>query len=228
MTNKKPKLLLTRSNDENKKLASELSKYFYICSWPLISYNIVDGTKFCKEDQIYYIVITSKFAAKIIATYINFNINCFVVGKISAQTLQKNKFIRILAIYNTVQELVCAIHHVRNILYYCGNYTAFIPPNYWKTQVIYEVKYTNYIDDMVKNSLSLQEIDYGLIYSYNTGHNLIKLLDNNKLLWTLQYIRMICISQKVGSLFQGITKEVYFPAIPTNANMIKILLNYGT
>ncbi|KJV55157.1 hypothetical protein OCHUTO_0951 [Orientia chuto str. Dubai] len=218
------KLLLIRTAEENNLLQSKLSKKCAVCSCPLINYEVIksDFSGISKEQKI---VITSKFAAKIIAANINLHINCFVVGKISSQILQQNKFIKVIGVYNTVEKLLLNISEMKNIIYFCGNYITHNPPSHWEKKIIYSVKYEQDLTDDAKINLSLQQISHSLIYSYNSGLNLIKLLKKNKLLWTLQSIRIICISPKVGSLFTKIAKEVYFPTTPTSKNMIKILLN---
>ncbi|BAG39966.1 Uncharacterised protein [Orientia tsutsugamushi] len=220
------KLLLIRTIEENKLLQSRLVGKFTICNCPLINYEVIKSD-YSKISQGQNIVITSKFAAKIIAENMNSNVNCFVVGQVSSQILQQNKFIRVVGVYNTVEKLLLNISEVKNIIYYCGNYITHDPPNHWTKKIVYLVKYAQDLTDEAKINLSLSQISHSLIYSYNAGLNLIKLLKKNKLLWTLQNVRIICISSKVGSLFTKIAKKVSFPTTPTSKNMIKILLNHN-
>ncbi len=221
------KVLLTRSIKENLLLQAKLEKVGFItCNSPLICYKVLDVNFNEIINKFKNVIITSKFAAKIAAANINYNINCFVVGEISSQILQQNKFIKIAATYNTVEELLMKMPKVKEIIYLHGNYISFYPPNIWASKIIYTVEYEKDLTNETKKNLSLGQISYILIYSYNTAQSLIRLLEKNSLVFVLQYIRIICISSKIAELFKDLAQTVLFPEVPTSDNMVKILLNY--
>lgn len=102
------RILLTRSEKENSKLESSLEG-FEIISAPMIFYkNLdVDWESFVQYSNL---IVTSKYAAKLIADNYLFDVNCYVVGEESAKILEANPKLKITYIAQNAVELegVCS------------------------------------------------------------------------------------------------------------------------
>jgi len=226
------KILLTRSVDENEILSRELLELgFEPISAPMIVYKILpyDFSLFQNATDI---IITSKFAAKIIADNYPYNVNCYIVGEESANITKRNIHINIEYIADTADELkeyckakFAGVSSASKIIYFSGNIIT-VPFEYADKHVIYEVEYTDRLEKNVITAIE-NEVNYILLYSKNCAANLIKLLKQYNLLQNIQNSVVIALSSRVASEYERYASCVLFPHRPKAVEIIKLLIDYG-
>ncbi len=244
------KILLTRSENENQILSGEVSRLGFIpILTPMISYEKlpVDFIQF--RDGL-DIIITSKFAAKIIAENYHYNANCFVVGEESASILKLNPKLNIKYIAEAAEELVLILPsfsgltrepindkwvlgsvpeddgNVLNdrIIYFSGNIitTDFESA---KRHVIYNVEYPDSLDENTIQEIK-KGIKYIFLYSKNCASNLILLLKRHNLLQNIKNSVVIAMSSGVASEYEGYVSTILFPAKPKASEILRLLVEY--
>lgn len=207
-------ILLTRSIEENRNLEKIFSTRNIKCiSLPIIQYMplAIDYEQILKKKT--NVIITSKYAARIIAKNINqcFNLNAWVVGRNSANILKHARF-NVHYIANNVNDL---INHVppniyQNSIYLSANEVTKEMPKQICRKIIYKVQYLNALNANQLETLQSTTIHYILIYSQNTAKALIKLLQKYELIELLKHAKIITISLKVAEMLSEFFTNVIY------------------
>lgn len=217
-------VLLTRSWEANLETTQEIDNYvlnFHYINCPIIKYKTLDF-----DINIWggysNIIITSKYAAAIIAEY-ELNHNIWVVGDKSKQLLE-NKSLKIAYTAKNVDDL---IQHFpsdlyKQTIYLSSNEITKDLPDKIKRYIIYNVEYLNELPLSVVKELK-NSVDFVLLYSQNSAKTLLKLLNEYNLLEYLQNSLVIAISLKVANIVTPFFKNVVYCDDQNPNDLIKLL-----
>lgn len=217
-------VLLTRSWEANLETTQEIDNYvlnFHYINCPIIKYKTLDF-----DINIWggysNIIITSKYAAAIIAEY-ELNHNIWVVGDKSKQLLE-NKSFKIAYTAKNVDDL---IQHFpsdlyKQTIYLSSNEITKDLPDKIKRYIIYNVEYLNELPLSVVKELK-NSVDFVLLYSQNSAKTLLKLLNEYNLLEYLQNSLVIAISLKVANIVTPFFKNVVYCDDQNPNDLIKLL-----
>jgi uroporphyrinogen-III synthase len=221
------RILLTRSEEENRKLASKLDN-FEVISSPMIYYKDlpVDWQEF---KRFSHLIITSKYAARLVSKHYPHKVSAYVVGEESANILNQNSNVTLGDVFDNIGDLMNRDSYGQpgfprdngRILYLSGNHITLEIPNVTRK----EIYYTEYAASL-NPQISEAPIDYVLIYSKNSADNLIKLLGNHNLLQNIQNSVSISLSENLAILLQNYVFDSLYPEKPIADDMIKLLLVY--
>lgn len=243
------RILLTRSEEENNKLAKSLEG-FEIISSPMIYYK--DLPIIWEEFKGYSnLIITSKYAAKLVSENYPYRVLAYVVGEESANMLKKNPNVTLGGVFENVEllsSLLRGAHKVidmtcqekmgelqaqksldcvtmlamtSNVLYLSGNHITQQIPNVTRKE-IYHTEYATSLNPQISEG----SIDYVLIYSKNSANNLIKLLRRHNLLQNIQNSVSISLSKKLAEQLRNYVSDIIYPEKPIADDMIKLLFEY--
>ena len=102
------RILLTRSEEENNRIAEKLSG-FEVISCPMLFYK--DPNVDWEEFKDYsHLIITSKYAAKLISEHYPFKVTAYVVGEESARLLEQNPNVTLVGVFRDVGEIMGAFY----------------------------------------------------------------------------------------------------------------------
>ncbi|WP_419235448.1 uroporphyrinogen-III synthase [Rickettsia endosymbiont of Nabis limbatus] len=217
-------ILLTRSWEANLETTQEIDNHvlnFHYINCPIIKYKTLDF-----DINIWggysNIIITSKYAAAIIAEY-KLNHNIWVVGDKSKQLLE-NKSLKIAYTAKNVDDL---IQHFpsdlyKQTIYLSSNEITKDLPDKIKRYIIYNVEYLNELPLSVVKELK-NSVDFVMLYSQNSAKTLLKLLNENNLLEYLQNSLVIAISLKVANIVRPFFKNVVYCDDQNPNDLIKLL-----
>lgn len=226
-------ILLTRSAAENELTAQKLNKLgFSTISLPMISY--IDEEISEDISKYNHIIVTSKYAATIIASF-DRKIECWVVGAESANILAKNPNITITGIATNIKELLSIIAMVPeeeaevffgSSIYLSGDIITQELPSFIKRCVIYKVLYTDKVSKHQIESISSNKIKYILVYSKNCAINLVRLIEKYDLFRYLQHSTVVAISKEVSSIFTNANIKAIYSTKPVFEDMLKLLIDH--
>jgi uroporphyrinogen-III synthase len=212
-------LILTRSAEENQRLSPLILEMgFYPISIPMISKQayILDINEYSNFE---YIIITSKFAAQIVASALSFEAKILVVGEESANILASNKFAQIFRIYESVSEIIEYIDSPEKFIYFHGNnITQNLPVR------MVQIYFVEYFTGIIPKVPSLDNI---LIFSEMSAEYFILFIKNHNLLQEFKKSVVICISPKVAKKFSNLSENLYFATKPNEKEMLELLKEYG-
>lgn len=228
-------ILLTRSKKENDYAAKKLNKLgFASISLPMLEY--VDHAISSSDLSHYkHIIITSKYAAKIACSIYNKPVECWVVGKQSANILSQNPNIKVTGIAKNVKELLSIIDMISEkeaeeffsfSAYLSGDVIAENLSPFIKRVVIYRVLYTDSISKHQIYNISNSNIKYILVYSKNCAINLVKLIEKYNLFQYLRDSTIIAISKEVSDIFSPINIRAISSEEPNFEDMLKLLISH--
>jgi uroporphyrinogen-III synthase len=214
-------VLLTRNIEENNETIKEISKYnldlrYIHC--PLIKYKTLDFNINILDNYL-NVIITSKYAASILADY-DLIQDIWVVGNKSKQLLGK----KVAYVAKNVEDL---IKHFppdlyEQTIYLSSNEITKDLPNKIARHIIYNVEYLNELPlSIIKEFKS--NIDFVLLYSQNSATTLVRLLLQNNLLEYLQDSLVIAISLKVANIVRPFIKNVIYCDDQNPNDIIKLL-----
>lgn len=217
-------VLLTRSWEANLENIHEIDNHvlnFHYIHCPIIKYKNLDFDINILKNYS-NIIITSKYAAEIIAEY-ELNHNIWVVGDKSKQLLE-NKSLKIAYTAKNVDDL---IQHFpsdlyKQTIYLSSNEITKDLPDKIKRYIIYNVEYLNELPLSVVKELK-NSVDFVLLYSQNSAKTLLKLLNKNNLLEYLQNSLVIAISLKVANIVRPFFKNVVYCDDQNPNDLIKLL-----
>jgi uroporphyrinogen-III synthase len=217
-------VLLTRGAEDNLEIISSLQQGIFkcICS-PLVQYKSLQITD--NIDDFSDIIITSKYAAKILTNYAKdllLKKNIWLVGRSSVQMLQDKFEIQYVAanIEELMKQLPQGIYN--KAIYFSSNEITKDLPAEIKRIIVYEVEYAK---DLCQIEEIQKGINYILLYSYNTTNTLIKLFTKNNLLPILADSTVIAISEKVADNIRFFVKNVVYCDYGKPEQMLELLLN---
>jgi uroporphyrinogen-III synthase len=227
-------LLLTRSLEDNYSIIKELKQkaiYFNYISSPLVEYEDLglDDNILANYSNV---IITSKYAAKILASwyideqysdsYVNKK-NIWLVGK-SSKLLLSSKHFLIKYVAINVEELVKNLPHelYRQAIYLSSNEITQDFHAEIDRCVIYQVKYATKLQQIAEIK---KGVDYILLYSQNSAKTLIELLRKNDLLKLLAGSTVIAISSKVANIIRSFTKNVIYCDHGKSEKMLELLID---
>ncbi|XVN40555.1 MAG: hypothetical protein RCO49_07125 [Rickettsia endosymbiont of Argas persicus] len=217
-------VLLTRSLEANQETIEEISKYnlnFRYIECPLIKYKTLNfDTSLLKNYS--NIIITSKYAATIIAEY-KLKHNIWVVGDRSKQLLE-NKNLKIAYTAQNVDDLISRFPAdlYEQTIYLSSNEITKDLPDKIKRHIIYNVEYLNDLPLSVIKELK-NSVDFILLYSQNSSKILVELLHHNNLPEYIQDSLVIAISVKVANIVRPFFKNVIYCDEQNPNNIIKLL-----
>lgn len=218
-------VLLTRSWEDNLETTQEIDNHVlnvHYINCPIMKYKTLDFDINILKNYS-NIIITSKYAAAIIAEYeLNHNI-CWVVGDKSKQLLE-NKRLKIAYTAKNVDDL---IQHFpselyKQTIYLSSNEITKDLPYKIKRYIIYNVEYLNELPLNVVKELK-KSVDFVLLYSQNSAKTLLKLLNENNLLEYLQNSLVIAISLKVANIVRPFCQNVVYGDNQNSNDLIKLL-----
>ncbi|MCZ6902395.1 MAG: uroporphyrinogen-III synthase [Rickettsia endosymbiont of Ixodes persulcatus] len=217
-------VLLTRSLEENRKIIKEMSKYnldLHYIHCPLIKYKTLDFN-INILDNYSNIIITSKYAAIIIAEYY-INQNIWVVGNTSKKLLE-NKGLKVAYTAKNVEDLI--EHFPPNLyeqtIYLSSNDITKDLPNKIARHIMYNVEYLNELPVSIIKEFE-KNIEFILFYSQNSAKTLVKLLLQSNLLQYLQDSLVVAISLKVANIVRPFIKNVVYCDDQNSNDIIKLL-----
>jgi len=217
-------VLLTRSLGANQETIEEISKYglnFRYVELPLIKYKTL-----AFDDDILKnysnIIITSKYAATVIAGY-KLKHNVWAVGNTSKKFLEHNG-LKVAYAGRNVDDL---IQHFptdlyERTIYLSSNEITQNLPNKITRHIIYNVEYLNELPLSIIKEFK-NSIDFILLYSQNSAKTLIRLLNDNNLLEYLQDGLVLVISLKVANIVKPFFKNVIYCDEQNPNDIIKLL-----
>lgn len=227
-------LLLTRNQEDNDNIIRDLEQtgvYFNYISSPLVEYENLglDSNILTNYSDI---IITSKYAAKILASwfigeqysdeYINRK-NIWLVGNSSKLLLSSKKFL-IKYVARNVEELLKNLPreiHDQTIYLSSNEITQDLPMKIDR-HIIYQVKYATKLQQIEQIT---KGVDYILLYSQNTAQTFIELLMKNNLLKILASSMVITISLRVADIVKFFTKNVIYCDNGKPEKMLELLIN---
>jgi uroporphyrinogen-III synthase len=212
-------LILTRSVEENQRLSPLILEMgFNPISIPMISKqaNIFHINEYSSFE---YIIITSKFAAQIVASALSFEAKILVVGEESANILASNKFAQIFQVYENVSEIIEDIDSPEKFIYFHGNnITQNLPVR------MVQIYFVEYFTGIIPKVPSLDNI---LIFSEMSAEYFILFIKKHNLLQEFKKSVVICISPKVAKKFSNLSENLYFATKPNEKEMLELLKEYG-
>lgn len=226
-------ILLTRSSKENELTSKKLESLgFSTISLPMLSYL---DEEINYEEIAYYkhIIITSKYAARLISERYQHFAECWVVGKESAKILSENPNIRITGIAKNTEELLSIISMVpeeesedffKSTIYLSGDIITTPLPKFIKNLIIYRVFYTDLISKHQIDMISKEKIKYILVYSKNCAINLIKMIEKYGLFHYFRKSTVIAISKEVADVFDDSKIKAIYSREPVFEDMLKLLI----
>jgi uroporphyrinogen-III synthase len=227
-------VLLTRSREENDVAVEKLTAVGFqsLCAPMLHHTNLFLSSGGCIASHI---IITSKYAAKIVTRHCSVNAKCWVVGLESASILRQNSCIEITFIAQNLQDLLKHIESIRasegdaffsSSLYLSGSIITKDLPAYITRQVIYATHYIKELPRNVINAITKGQVQYIMVYSKNCAINLIALLKANNLLSHIRTSVVIAISERVANIFDGIAKDTVYSHSANFEDTLKLLVKY--
>ena len=220
--------LLTRTRQENLKLSREIQhKGIATAFLPLlilreipINWDLLKG--YC------HLVVTSKFAAQIIARNNKHKIMALCVGGNSARILAQNSSIKIAKVFNNASDLTTYLEQNSSKIkgaYVSGDVIKGGMPNFIDRYIAYNTTYTSKIPDIVKKQLINMEIKVVMLYSENSAKIFLDLCHKNSIISYLSTITAVVISQSIKSIVSDYFKKTYFCHEPDNKLMLKLVYN---
>lgn len=219
-------VLITRSAEENLILSQKIKELgLNPLSTPMLSYEQLQYN-FAKFAFYKNMIVTSKFAAKIVADGYTYHIKAFVVGEESAEILRSNKNIEVAGVYDNVEGLIGKNSTCNDVdtVYFSGNYISHEIP-FATRYIIYNTHYTKEFSKNMLETIAQGRADFIMLYSKNSAINFIDLIKRYKSLQNLQNSVVIAISKEVADIVQDYVKRVFFPKKPNADEMIEILKN---
>lgn len=224
-------VLLVREQTENNDLARKLIQTgFKPISYPIIEYKnlLVNYSRILAHYS--NIILTSKYAAKILYRELKSIdhdniINIWIVGKASAAIFNRLKFIKIRCIGKNIADLMLNIppNLYSTMIYLSADKISMELPRQVVRRVIYKTKYTATLtQDLISRATQLE---YILLYSQNSAKMLMSLFVKYNLINELKNTTVITISSNVAKAVKPYLANVYFADTPTQAAMIKLLIN---
>lgn len=226
-------ILLTRSAEENELTAQKLAALgFSTISLPMISYIYKEISEDISDYS--HIIVTSKYAAKIVASF-DRKIECWVVGEESANILSQNPNISITGVSKNVKELLAIISMVpeeeaefffQASIYLSGDIITQELPNFIKRLIIYKTLYTDSISKHQLETISREKSKYILVYSKNCAINLVRLIEKYDLFPYFQHSTIIAISKEVSLVFLDTNIKAIYSKKAVSEDMLKLLIEH--
>ena len=216
-------VIITRTDDENLILAQKIKVLGGkpICA-PMLSHKVV-VSDFVQFQNYTDIIVTSKFAARIISKAYPVTVDAWVVGEESGELLDCNRNINVRACYDSVLECIEALQNTQNkFLYLSGDHISH-EIFFADRQVIYHTEYAKILSWGVLETIRTKSAHFIMFYSKNSAVNFIDLVKRYKLLQSLRNSAVIAISKEVAAILTSYVKEVFYPAKPTAHEMLELL-----
>jgi uroporphyrinogen-III synthase len=219
-------VLLTRTIGENLKLSQEIKhKGIATISSPMlklyqipINWNLLEAYP--------YLLVTSKFAAQLIAQNNNHKMKAFVVGDRSAQILAQNPNIQIAKTFMNANDLVTHLLQdtdVTRAIYISGNITKTSMPDFVDTYLAYRVVYTSKMPILLKKQFMNMKIKIVMLYSENSAKIFLELCDKNSIIDYLSAVTAVVISKNIKSIVSEYFQRTLFCCKPDNSSMLKLV-----
>ncbi|MCC8467965.1 MAG: uroporphyrinogen-III synthase [Rickettsia endosymbiont of Eriopis connexa] len=214
-------VLLTRNIEENNETIKEISKYnldlrYIHC--PLIKYEPLDFNIDILNDYS-NIIITSKYAANILANY-DLKQDVWVVGSKSKQLLGKKVIYTAKNVEDLIQHFPPDLYE--QTIYLSSNEITKDLPNKTSRHIIYNVEYLNELPVSIIKEFE-NNIDFILLYSQNSAKTFLRLLLQNNLLEYLEDSLVVAISLKVANIVRPFIKNVVYCDDQNHNDIIKLL-----
>lgn len=225
----KKTVVITRSYEDNIILAQKITALnLHPVSSPMIAHKLI-ACDFAKFKLYQNLIITSKFAAQIVAERYLCNVDAYVVGEESAGILRKNNLVNIKKIYDNVEALSYELHEMKNdrALYLSGDHITE-ELTFADRYVIYNTEYAKSISPEVLSIISKNQANFIMVYSKNTAENFIDLIKPHIHLQNLQNSVVIAISKEVGHVMKSYVRYVLFPRKPSSTEMFELLVGEAT
>lgn len=225
-------LLLLRSEEENLSIKHSLQDKFHIISCPIVFF--VDLQKTLKKET--NIIITSKFASKIVNKNLKHKANIYIVGEESANIFKNNKLVKIAHIApdaSSLEKFLFArqiFHPNDSYVYYSGNNKSHkFTINNLEELEIYNSFYLDHLPEKIlldiENVSKERIIDYALIFSSLSAINFIKLQKKHN----IAVNNILCLSEKIKNEFdKADIKNAYHCSKPSKNSLIDLLLTKVT
>ena len=223
-------VVLTRSQFENDAFKKDLSSYnFTFVDLALIEYENL-GLNKAVVAGFNNIIITSKYAAKILASRskdLKPGVQFWVVGELSADILRT---VGLNVEYQAcdVENLISAIPQEIYVdcLYLSANEITSDLPCEIQRQIIYNVKYKQQLTD-IQIELLNKGVDYILLYSVNAAKTFAKLIIDNDMQLKLQNATVITISASVAKEVLPYFKKIVYCEKGKHTKMIELLTSHA-
>lgn len=203
---------LTREEDENNIITAKLAeKNIGSISKPILNRTINNSIL---EHAILAsygknIIITSKFAAKILISYFPKGLNCYVVGNKTAHLLKENGFITKLITRNA-KELIDTIKEINleNFVYLRGNLITHQMPLGVNEYIIYQSKYLKTLDKNDIELLSAKNLKFIFIFSLASAKAVTFILKKYNI--SLDNFTFVTLSKKIANFIKEKSIRVHY------------------
>lgn len=217
-------ILLTRSREDNLELKDFLDTcgIFSPVFCPLISYKTLPFDPAALKGYT-DIIITSRYAATILAARLKEGLRYWVVGEHSAAILTAAGLDVVYSATN-VQDLVGELppDNLNNFAYLSGNeITMKLPVDRF---IVYAVEYASTLTPELLEAMN-RGIDYIVIYSQNSAKTLVTLCARHNLLNILKKATIIAISAKVADQVRSYSDRVIYCSEGNAKEMMEVLID---
>jgi uroporphyrinogen-III synthase len=220
-------VLLTRTEQENIELAKQLqAKDINTFSFPLL--NLIElPTDWQQIKKYSYIVVTSKFAARIVAKSILSPVKALVVGSESANILAQNPNISVQEVFLSVDALLAALMRcevlANDMVYLSGSVVKRNLPGLIKRYIIYDTVYALKMPYQLVQMIKNMEIKALMLYSENSAKTFLNLCIQNDILSYARKIPAIVLSYDIKKVIDYDIEHILYCEKPYNNLMLELL-----
>lgn len=224
MSSTLPTILSIRSLYHNVSLRESLASLpVELCEVPLLYYQD-HKIDFRRLKRYSTLIVTSKYAASLIAKKYLFDAQCMVVGDTSAAILSHNPHLTVKGVFNNVKDLQSSLAKMDSNR--CLHLAADVLTQGLQGNAEYRILYRTIYRDIIDNSaleILNSKIDYVFLYSENSAKQFISICKRYDLLRQFHKSVVITISDKVQKVVEAYMPHVIAAAEPSSAAMVNIL-----
>lgn len=199
-------LLLTRSRENNYKLREKLREFSNIEFFEeeIIKYSpkieVIKNLKAILHNNT--ILITSIYAAQLVAEYLeNNNLSAYVVGEESKNILKK-KNIKIIDYAENIETLLEKLDINFSPIYLRGNIISSQIPNIKNEYIIYETEYISEFSTKILDAIKSEKIQFVSLFSKKTAEIFLTLIKNSNLERFCKKITFLCFSKNISQIMK--------------------------
>lgn len=222
----KESVLIARSEFENKKLSTLLLEQNLLSiRIDMIEYKDL-GFNFIDLNKYNYIILTSKYSARIVAQH-KIKRNFLIVGKESSNLIKKSNPESKVLSFKNVDEIIDFISSIDKgeIIYLSGSIISREIPNVDR-KIIYDTSYLKKIPQSLVNQIKTTQIKYVMVFSKLNLEKLIYIFKTHDIISYIENSIFVCISLNVAKKAKESFQKILYTEIPSQENMIKLITRY--
>ncbi|MDX2049576.1 MAG: uroporphyrinogen-III synthase [Rickettsiaceae bacterium] len=217
-------VLLIRAKEHNKPLVDNLAHMgFNVFEEPMLTYEI--NEQLCENLKegffdYYPVIITSMYAAKVLAQLNLVNLKAFVVGKKSASILE-NSGVKILSYAQGIEELLLKIgDKISDCIYIRGTHVTKEIVNLKSELILYRTEYREKFSDQLVNLIQTKQIKIVTVFSQKSAEVFLNCAKKSSIHKELSHIEFYCFSARIAEI---VTKNKYQARFPNRPDMESFL-----